>query len=544
MLSSEKEPFIFVSYAHLDSGVAVPIIDGLKENGFRIWYDNGIEPGSEWPEYIAQKIIDCSVMLVLLSNNSLNSKNCKREINFGIDESKELLVVHLEETKMTPGMKMQLNSNQAVYMYKFRDMQSFLSALYKADILENCRKPSSDPDESNSLSAIEEKAPIIEEDKQKMNQKNESETSKTDVYEKEIIMPVCDTKKENDIRQTTSDDIPVHTLQSEKELFVLREEFYLLLNQLLKQKRYEEARQASSANAAHHPKYTKKPTDYSREIILSAVDCANKHSAETGLKFKTLFSITQFNRAKAYFAQDVRFDDVIAILDTTQTQCGTAGIIVTQNAIYSSYLHDNKRLYLSEIKTLELTADKKRIKITMKNGRTKEIFFDIYAGQLFALLDYILFQKPVLSINKPSDKLQHSNDSVFYSTKKILSAVEYSNKNKVGHFKDFKINFSEKQIANAKMSFAKSISKNDVVAFLDDTFLDSGKKGIVVTKDAMYSSYFPAGVKLTFSEIKSVELTRSGYYVKVTSIYGRTQEIHFSAYAKQVYDLLDYIINK
>ena len=34
------------------------IIDSVRKSGHRIWYDEGIEPGQEWPEIIGKKIIN------------------------------------------------------------------------------------------------------------------------------------------------------------------------------------------------------------------------------------------------------------------------------------------------------------------------------------------------------------------------------------------------------------------------------------------------------------------------------------------------------
>ena len=51
-----REPYIFISYAHKDMAKVLPIIEGLAEKGFRIWYDAGIEAGTEWPEYIAEHL--------------------------------------------------------------------------------------------------------------------------------------------------------------------------------------------------------------------------------------------------------------------------------------------------------------------------------------------------------------------------------------------------------------------------------------------------------------------------------------------------------
>lgn len=45
--SSGSDPYVFVSYSHQDSEKVFPIIKQLHEKGYRIWYDEGIDPGSE-----------------------------------------------------------------------------------------------------------------------------------------------------------------------------------------------------------------------------------------------------------------------------------------------------------------------------------------------------------------------------------------------------------------------------------------------------------------------------------------------------------------
>ena len=46
-------PYLFVSYAHANDAAVLEIISTLQARGFRVWYDEGIEAGSEWPESIA-----------------------------------------------------------------------------------------------------------------------------------------------------------------------------------------------------------------------------------------------------------------------------------------------------------------------------------------------------------------------------------------------------------------------------------------------------------------------------------------------------------
>ena len=138
-MSNEHKPYIFVSYSHKDTATVIPIIENLKQHGFGVWYDNGIEAGSEWPEYIAERLMDSTVVLAFMSQNALNSHNCRREINFAIEIRKELLVIYLEDLNLTPGMRMQLNTLQAIYFTRFNNMQSFMEALYNAKILEACK---------------------------------------------------------------------------------------------------------------------------------------------------------------------------------------------------------------------------------------------------------------------------------------------------------------------------------------------------------------------------------------------------------------------
>ena len=58
-----KGPYIFISYAHKDNETVLPLIEGLKQRGFNVWYDAGIEAGTEWPEYIGTKVFYCNCLI-------------------------------------------------------------------------------------------------------------------------------------------------------------------------------------------------------------------------------------------------------------------------------------------------------------------------------------------------------------------------------------------------------------------------------------------------------------------------------------------------
>jgi len=140
---SGKESFIFLSYSHRDSDQAMEIIRRLMDDGFRIWYDEGIDPGSEWDENIAAHINACDTVLALLSRNYLNSDNCKDELNFARDLNKDRLLVYLEDIQLPPGMAMRLNRLQSIHKYTYADPEDFYKKLVGApSILRNGPAPS------------------------------------------------------------------------------------------------------------------------------------------------------------------------------------------------------------------------------------------------------------------------------------------------------------------------------------------------------------------------------------------------------------------
>lgn len=108
------KPYVFVSYAHKDSEKILPFIDWLAESGYRVWYDDGIAPGSEWPENIAQHLSNCQVVFAMVSNNYMASMNCRREVTFALSKNKPFLGIVLESTDMSAGMEMQLSAQQCI----------------------------------------------------------------------------------------------------------------------------------------------------------------------------------------------------------------------------------------------------------------------------------------------------------------------------------------------------------------------------------------------------------------------------------------------
>lgn len=134
-----NEPYIFISYAHVDTPRIMPIISGLQERGFRVWYDAGIEPGTEYSEYIGEQVNGCGVLLSFMSANSASSRYCRNEIGLAIDLNKNLLVIYLEEVELSLGMRLELRPLQHMFYDRQASLDSFLDELCKSKLLASCR---------------------------------------------------------------------------------------------------------------------------------------------------------------------------------------------------------------------------------------------------------------------------------------------------------------------------------------------------------------------------------------------------------------------
>ena len=111
------QPYIFLSYAHADAPAVMKVAARLQEAGCRVWYDGGIEVGSEWPEYIAAHLAGASVMIAFLSNAYVRSDNCRKEMHFAQTRKISTVNIFLEETSLTPGMEMQIGPLFALMKY-------------------------------------------------------------------------------------------------------------------------------------------------------------------------------------------------------------------------------------------------------------------------------------------------------------------------------------------------------------------------------------------------------------------------------------------
>jgi|TARA_B100000315_G_scaffold207141_1_gene201822 TolB-like protein len=126
------QPYVFVCYAHADSDLVYPELSWLVDRGCNIWYDEGIAPGEEWTEELARAIEGASHFLYFVTPDSIQSRNCRDEVNFALENDQHLVAVHLKETQLTGGLRLSIGLTQAILKHELEEgsyREKLLSAL-------------------------------------------------------------------------------------------------------------------------------------------------------------------------------------------------------------------------------------------------------------------------------------------------------------------------------------------------------------------------------------------------------------------------------
>lgn len=133
------QPYIFISYAHKDSDIVLPVIARLQKDGYRVWYDEGIAPGSNWDIYISEHLDQSSVVLGFLSRSYVKSQNCRDELALTRMKSKPVSLVYIDDVQLSPGMKMRYGRIQALFLQSMTE-EEFFEKLYQADAMTASRE--------------------------------------------------------------------------------------------------------------------------------------------------------------------------------------------------------------------------------------------------------------------------------------------------------------------------------------------------------------------------------------------------------------------
>ncbi len=108
-LEKEESRSFFISYSHKDAVAADLIANVLERNGMKVWIDHKKIRNANYPEEIIRAMETSSAFIILVSTNSQNSVDVKRELrNAGEFERTielQILPIRLDREEFTPEVK-------------------------------------------------------------------------------------------------------------------------------------------------------------------------------------------------------------------------------------------------------------------------------------------------------------------------------------------------------------------------------------------------------------------------------------------------------
>ena len=94
-----KRPYLFISYSHRNSQEVLETITLLHRKKVRLWYDEGIPAGNDWPKNIETHMRRSAMVLFFLSETALLSPNCLSEIETAVALKKPVLYFTLDDSQ-------------------------------------------------------------------------------------------------------------------------------------------------------------------------------------------------------------------------------------------------------------------------------------------------------------------------------------------------------------------------------------------------------------------------------------------------------------
>jgi formylglycine-generating enzyme required for sulfatase activity len=87
---------IFISYSHEDKEYAHRLEKELKKRGFKVWIDDRINYGAEWPTFIQENLDGCEALVLIMTPRSLKSMWVQNELMRARRKKKTIFPLLLE----------------------------------------------------------------------------------------------------------------------------------------------------------------------------------------------------------------------------------------------------------------------------------------------------------------------------------------------------------------------------------------------------------------------------------------------------------------
>jgi hypothetical protein len=95
--ATKKSKSIFISYSKKDTEIAVRLFEDLEKEGHDVWIDRSLSGGEKWRETIENALREANQMIVLVSQNALESEWLRHELSLAYGWEKRIIPVMIGE---------------------------------------------------------------------------------------------------------------------------------------------------------------------------------------------------------------------------------------------------------------------------------------------------------------------------------------------------------------------------------------------------------------------------------------------------------------
>ena len=155
------EPYIFISYSHVDRERVLALVAAMDERGYRVWYDAGINAGEQWTDTLANKIANCEAFLPFISRTFADSEYCMQEVRHAKSEKRNIVPVKLDldRTQYPQGLKFLLEDKQGFSVDDFPTPEAFAARLDTEPLFQRCRRDTT-PDAATLAEVVTRNRPV------------------------------------------------------------------------------------------------------------------------------------------------------------------------------------------------------------------------------------------------------------------------------------------------------------------------------------------------------------------------------------------------
>ena len=136
-----KTADVFISYSREDKDTVLSLSAKLREAGVTVWIDQGgIDGAAMWSEEIVNALEGAKVLMLMVSEKSVNSHNVVKEVLLASERKEHILPIHLEPTRIPAGLKYLLAGIQHIEYFlgdKDENLKTIIRSLERIGVSVN-----------------------------------------------------------------------------------------------------------------------------------------------------------------------------------------------------------------------------------------------------------------------------------------------------------------------------------------------------------------------------------------------------------------------